>query len=421
MRLACFAFVLVLALPTSPCAFGAEAVRDGMLLTLKFSPSAGDRFQQAVFSCWLPDTKKNLRGAIIHQHGCTSATPEKQPPVTLDSHWRALARKHDCALISPMYRVNGTCDDWNDPESGSERALLSALAHFASQSGHPELTNAPWLLWGHSGGSSWGAQMIVRHPQRILAASFRGGASKQFGAPDFRAKFAAATRDLPLLLVWGRREAVPASRHFVSWAPMNTMFAELRARGGKVGRLIDPESEHGCGNSRLVVIPFFDAVLGEPSAKAVFVECSSLERREDNSANRANPALAWLPSEALARLWREYSQHGTVRPAHSQLLAPSLAATRTDSGAIKLTWRVEPGLDGGVRGIRIKRDGMLWRELGPRAGSLLATFGDGPPDGLREPSCFDDSRKPHTYALTFTDVAGNESPFSQAVNVAAAR
>jgi hypothetical protein len=299
--------------------------------------------------------------------------------------------------------------------------LLAALAHLASQSGHPELTNAPWLLWGHSGGSSWGAQMIVRHPQRILAASFRGGASKQFGAPDFRAKFAAATRDLPLLLVWGKREAVPASRHFVSWEPMNTMFAELRARGGKVGRLIDPESEHGCGNSRLVVIPFFDAVLGEPSAKAVLVECSSLERREDNPANRANPALAWLPSEALARLWREYSQHGTVRPANSQLLTPSLAAKRTDSGAIKLTWRVEPALDGGVRVIRINRDGKLWRELGPRAGNLLATFGDGPPDGLREPSCFDDSREPHTYALNFADVAGNESPFSQAVSVAAAR
>ncbi len=421
MRLARLTSILVLALAARLSASATEAVLDGTLLTLNSSPSAGDRFQQAVFSCWLPDTTQKLRGAIIHQHGCTSATPEKQPPVTLDSHWRALARKHDCALISPMYRVNGTCDDWNDPASGSERALLAALAHFALQSGHPELTNAPWLLWGHSGGSSWGAQMIVRHPQRVLAASFRGGAGKQFGAAEFRAKFAAAALDLPLLLVWGRREAVPASRHFVSWEPMNAMFAELRARGGKVGRLIDPESEHGCGNSRLVVIPFFDAVLGQTGAKAVLVECSSLEQREDSPANRANPALAWLPSDGVARLWREYSQQGTVRPADTNLLAPSLAATRTESGAIQLTWRVEPGLDGGVRGIHVRRDGRLWRELGPRTGTFLATFGDGPPEGLREHGILDGSRDPHTYAVTFTDVAGNESPLSQVVSVAVAR
>lgn len=421
MRLARLTLILVLALAARLSASATEAVRDGTLLTLNSSPSAGDRFQQAVFSCWLPDTTKKLRGAIIHQHGCTSATPEKQPPVTLDSHWRALARKHDCALISPMYRVNGTCDEWNDPASGSERALLAALAHFALHSRHPELANAPWLLWGHSGGSSWGAQMIVLHPQRVLAASFRGGAGKQFGAPEFRAKFAAAARDLPLLLVWGKREAVPASRHFVSWEPMNALFTELRSRGGKVGRLIDPEAEHGCGNSRLLVIPFFDAVLGEPGARAVLVECSSLEQREDNPANRANPTLAWLPSDAVARLWRDYSRQGTVQPAHAHLLAPTLAAARTGSGSVQLTWRVEPSLDGGVRGIRIRRDGKLWRELGPGAGTLLATFGDGPPEGLRAPGFWDDSHEPHTYALTFTDVAGNESPLSQTVSVAAAR
>ena len=49
--------------------------------------------------------------------------------------------------------------------------LLAALADFAEQSGRAELKDAPWLLWGHSGGSSWSAQMIVRHPGRVLAAA----------------------------------------------------------------------------------------------------------------------------------------------------------------------------------------------------------------------------------------------------------
>ncbi len=395
----------------------ADPLPDGQLLTLRMGPSPGERFRQVVFSCWLPDTPGPLRAVIIHQHGCTSATPEKQPPVTLDAHWRALARLHGCALLSPMYQVDGQCDEWNDPDSGSERALFAAFAEFASQSGHPELRDAPWLLWGHSGGSSWSAQMIVRHPRRILAASFRGGCHKQFGVPEFRARFAEVARELPLLFVWGKRESVPASSHFVSWVPMNTMFGELRAQGGKVGRLIDPQSEHGCDNSRLVIIPFFDAVLRERAAPGVLVDCASLEAREMTAANRTNPALAWLPTEALSRVWREFSQQGTLTPIKPRLASPQLAATREANGQVRLTWRVEPALDGGVRALRLQRDGAPWKEFGPGAGRLLATSGDGPPVGLRESGFVDDSRASHSYVLSFVDVAGNESPPSETVRL----
>ena len=103
--------------------------------------------------------------------------------------------------------------------------------------------------------------MIVRHPGRVLAASFRGGCHKQFGDPAFRARFGPVARDLPLLFVWGKRETVPTSSHHVSWEPMNTMFRELRVQGGKVCRVIDPRSEHGCDDSRLMSLSFFDGVL----------------------------------------------------------------------------------------------------------------------------------------------------------------
>src|SRR5687767_6902114 len=108
---------------------------DGLLLTLDVPPMEGERFQQAQFSCWLPDGTKPIRAVIIHQHGCTNASPEKHPPVTGDFHWRALARKHDCALLVPMYQVKGDCADWNDPNRGSERVLFAALADFAQRSG----------------------------------------------------------------------------------------------------------------------------------------------------------------------------------------------------------------------------------------------------------------------------------------------
>jgi pimeloyl-ACP methyl ester carboxylesterase len=386
---------------------------DGLLLDVIVPPGEKDRFQHAEFSCWLPDAAKPVKAVIIHQHGCTNASPEKHPPITGDWHWRALARKHDAALLVPMYQVAKNCDEWNDPDSGSERALFTALADFSQRSGRAELKDAPWVLWGHSGGSSWSAQMIARHPGRVLAASFRGGCHKQFGVPEFREKFRAVAKDLPLLFVWGSRESVPASSHFVSWEPMNTMFRELRSDGGKVCRVIDPRSEHGCDDSRLMSISFFDAVLSGETKPGTLADINTLDLRELNSSTRNDPALAWMPNAGFAKLWREFSEHGALRPAGPKLTAPELSVVRDAQGRAQLSWRVIPEISGGLRALRIYRDGKLWKELGLKPGDFLATGRDSAPEALRGGGATDESTEPHTYTLTFLDAAGNESPHGQ--------
>jgi pimeloyl-ACP methyl ester carboxylesterase len=386
---------------------------DGRLLSVIMPPGEGDRFQHAEFSCWLPDAGKPVRAVIIHQHGCTNASPDKHPPITSDWHWRALARKHNCALLVPMYHVAGNCDEWNNPDSGSERALLAALADLATQSGRSELKDAPWVLWGHSGGSSWSAQMIVRHPQRVLAASFRGGCHKQFGDAAFRARFNPVARGLPLLFVWGKRETVPTSSHHVSWEPMNTEFRELRSLGGKVCRVIDPRSEHGCDDSRLMSIPFFDAVLSGEAKPAALADITILETRELSGANLKDPTLAWMPSAGFAKLWREFSANGTLRPVSPRLTAPELQVNRDEKGLTRLTWRVVPELAGGLRGLRVFRDGKLWKEFGLKPADFLATGRDSAPEILRSHGVTDESAGPHSYTLSFLDAAGNESPQSQ--------
>lgn len=397
---------------------------DGKLLELPLPPGEGDRFQQADFSFWLADPSQPVRGIIIHQHGCTNASPDKHPPVTLDAHWRALARKHQCALLSPQYQVAGKCDEWNDPESGSERALLMALEDFAQRTRRPELVTAPWVLWGHSGGSSWSAQMIVRHPGRVLAASFRGGCHKQFGVPEFRAQFGPVAREIPLLFVWGKRETVPTSSHYVSWEPMNAMYRDLRTSGGHVARVVDPRSEHGCDDSRLLIIPFFDRVLtsrlaNEPLPGSL-VELASLKSRESTPENLRDPALAWLPSPEIASLWQEFSKTGTLKPVSPRLTAPTLQAERNADGQIRLTWQVEPALVGGLRALHIHRDGKVWKQLGVlKDDAFVATSRDAPPEGLRETTLVDETatagEKP-VYTLTFLDAAGNESPASTPVS-----
>jgi hypothetical protein len=373
---------------------------DGLLLDLIVPPGEKDRFQHAEFSCWIADSSKPIKTVIIHQHGCTNAAPDKHPPITGDWHWRALARKLDAALLVPMYHVAKNCDEWNDPDSGSERALFTALEDFSNRFGREEIKDAPWVLWGHSGGSSWSAQMIVRHPERVLAASFRGGCHKQFGDPEFCAKFGPIARDLPLLFVWGKRESTPPSTHFVSWGPMNTMYRELREKGGKACRVIDPRSEHGCDDSRLMSINFFDAVLsGRASAKPSM-----------------DATVPWQPNDSFAALWQEFSEHGTLNPKSPPVHAPSITAKR-DSVGVHLEWRIVPNLEGGLRAIRLHRDGRLWKEIGIDENAFLATGRDSTPEELRAHSHVDESKEAHRYTLTFLDVGGNKSPTSQAVRV----
>jgi hypothetical protein len=391
MKQLLFVFLIATSLAAAP---------DGLLLDRIVPPGEKDRFQHAEFSCWIPDASKPIKAVIIHQHGCTNASPDKHPPITGDWHWRALARKYDAALLVPMYHVAGNCDEWNNPDSGSERALFTALEDFAQRSKRPELKASPWVLWGHSGGSSWSAQMIVRHPQRVLAASFRGGCHKQFGDPAFRTKFGPIVRELPLLFVWGKRESVPTSSHFVSWEPMNTMYRELREQGGKVCRVIDPRSEHGCDDSRLMSINFFDAVL---SGQA-------------NAGPSTDASVPWQPNDSFAALWREFSEHGTLKPKSPPLQAPTLTAKR-DANGVQLDWLIVPNLVGGLRAIHLHRDGKLWKEIGIDEDAFISTGRDSTPVELRVHSLVDQSKEPHSYTLTFLDVGGNESPPSEVVRV----
>ena len=407
-------YLLISLLVTSQCVFA-----DGREFSLELAPQAGERFEKVQFSGWVPDSPDPVSAVIIHQHGCTNASPEKHPPVTGDSHWQALARKHHCALLSPQYFVAGSCSDWNDPDSGSERALLSALDELAQWSGHAEVADAPWVLWGHSGGSSWSSQMMTRYPDRVLAASFRGGCHKQFGDAAFRAQFTPIARNIPMLFVWGKRETVPESSHYVSWNPMNAMFDQLRSAGGKVTRLVDPASEHGCDNSRLVVIPFFDAVLSARLAQeplpAAFGDKDTLEIHDASADVKNDPSMVWLPNPSIAALWQEYSRSGQLPEHDPPGTTPSLTLSKeAATGKMLLSWQVTPDLVGGLRAVRIYRDGELWKEIGVAAGDAVATSRDATPEPLRTTTLSDDSAGPHVYSLSFVDAAGNESQQSGA-------
>ena len=104
-----------------------SAAPDGLLLDLIVPPGEKDRFQHAEYSCWIADASKPVKAVIIHQHGCTNASPDKQTPITSELGLKMtdfLATSRDSAP-EPL-RHEGLIDDSTLPHTSTLTFLDAA-------------------------------------------------------------------------------------------------------------------------------------------------------------------------------------------------------------------------------------------------------------------------------------------------------
>lgn len=219
------------------------------------------------YTIWVPPGVKILRGIIVHQHGCGEGSCKSGLTGAYDLHWQALARKHDCALLSPAYEQpeKENCQLWCDPRNGSDAAFQKALVDLTAKTGHPELTTIPWALWGHSGGGHWAGGMVLLHPERVAAAWLRSGVPPVKGTTEKPSTWTIPELALqvPVMCNLGTKEGVTVKegRFAGVWNGVQTFFTEMRSRGALIGVAPDPLTSHECGNQRYLAIPWLDACL----------------------------------------------------------------------------------------------------------------------------------------------------------------
>jgi hypothetical protein len=331
------------------------------------------------YTVWIPPGVKTLRGVIVHQHGCGEGSCQSGLTGAFDLHWQALARKHDCALLSPAYEQpqNADCQRWCDPRHGSATAFQRGLADLGAQSGHPELATVPWALWGHSGGGVWAGGMTVLFPERVAAAWLRSGVPilqpnperptlKPFAVPE-------AALGVPLMCNLGTREGVTVKegRFAGVWPANEAFFTAVRMRGGLIGVSVDPFTGHACGNQRYLAIPWLDACLtarlpstpGAPLRPMPAGEAWLAPLNGTDAVPAAQFAgdprrAVWLPGELVAKAWIHY-----VRDTDVPDLTPPPAPGNLRVEGNVLTWTAEADLESGLMGFVIERDGQIVAKL----------------------------------------------------------
>lgn len=360
------------------------------------STEPGELIFAVNYTVWIPESVTNLRGVIVHQHGCGEGSCRSGLTGAFDLHWQALARKHDCALLAAAYEQpdKADCQMWCDPRNGSGAAFQRCLADLGEKSGHPELASVPWALWGHSGGGHWAGGMTLLHPQRVVAAWLRSGVpllKSNPARPEIKPHvLSEAALKVPMMCNLGTKEGVTVKdgRFAGVWPANQLFFGEVRSRGGLIGVAVDPLTAHECGNQRYLAIPWLDACLTDRLQLANLSTVASSASQttgihELRSMSTADAWLApltgldavpysrfegdpfkavWLPNQVIAKSWMEYVADTGVTDA-----TPPPAPTNVRLTGNELRWQAEADVESGLAGFLIERDGQFLASLPQQA------------------------------------------------------
>ena len=273
----------------------------------------GANFDKAAFRLWTPSSSDALVGVLV----LTPGSNGDGRSAVLDTVWQAFATKHRLALLASQLtdkpHEQGFIEHYVDVSKGSGQAMLDALTELSMQSKHPELANAPLLLWGMSAGGQFNYEFVAWKPERVVAFVVNKGGIY------YSALVSAAARQVPGMLFVGGNDLAFRTNTIVG------LFAVNRRAGALWALANEPSAGHIVGKSRDVALIFFEDVL-ELRRDRTSTVLHRLDQRSgligdleqytfapSESGSAPSGPTAWLPTARVARAWRAMGTEQPIR------------------------------------------------------------------------------------------------------------
>ena len=226
-------------------------------------------------SMWIPPTCGRVRGILLGEQIILEDRVMQDPAIRSAATDKCLAM----VLLS-----RGSIGDFDYKGKRDDKTLQAVLDALAGDSGYRELSSAPLLTIGHSGGAGPAWTIAYWNPSRVIAII--GLHSAVVHPPSFDPK--ATVEGIPVLGISGEYESwgqpdVPLDQH---WHWLRGSLLEMRGQMKRplVSLLVDPGGSHFSFNR-----PMADYV-------ALFIR-SAAEARLPQDSNPAGP-LRDVPLDA---------------------------------------------------------------------------------------------------------------------------
>jgi hypothetical protein len=259
---------------------------------------------------FIPPNEKVLRGIIVSSPGFSGdgrgfATQDRTKGIAAKWGFAALGVKFAGSRIEYIYA-----------DQGSGRALLKSIRAHAASSGHPELGNAPLLLFGFSHGGAFSYSFTLWRPSRVIAF-----ACNKSGYATTEAATAAA-RAVPGIFFFGENDD-PSVR-----PRMTQILLANRSLGALWSLAVDWGVSHAPGTANNLIFPFFDEAIKLRVPEDVTPISGPVSLRElsessgylgdhvsfgsslvavasDESFGGDKGKSSWFPSAVIAHKWHE--------------------------------------------------------------------------------------------------------------------
>jgi hypothetical protein len=276
----------------------------GPPIHLDYEVNPQGNFTKAAYRFWSPAYNQPVRGVIVIVPGLDGDGRGMISSPT----WQSLAKKYRLALVSCFLQGG----NYYEAERGTGDALLEALKNFAEKSSHPEIAQAPLLLYGESAGGQFNYDFVLWKPERTMAFVVNKGGYYVGGEADSH------VRAVPGLFFLGLKDSD------LRIDAIKSRWSEGRKAGALWALAPQPNSGHEFSRTAAVAQVFFEGVLKNrlpdetladsegPAMKPMdeghgwLGDLTSHEVHDGSTDTEPNRADSWFPDQDSANAWKKF-------------------------------------------------------------------------------------------------------------------